>query len=219
MYEFASLLESNSRQLQSASLTAEQATASINMLYIRLHELRSDSEFERLHQRANDIIQAPTDESADTDQETVASPEEPILAKRERRAPAYRADYVVHTAAPTAQDSSSSEKYELRRSFYEAIDALQKALKRCFDQEDLRLLKSIERCLINTTNKQIADLEGAIEGLDKLSEIIDLEELEKELQELPVHIKVPLNLLGSFAYLIELVELVSKPKIFLRSDQ
>eukprot|EP00112_Aurelia_sp_Birch-Aquarium-sp1_P002162 Seg1233.3 transcript_id=Seg1233.3/GoldUCD/mRNA.D3Y31 product="hypothetical protein" protein_id=Seg1233.3/GoldUCD/D3Y31 len=190
MYEFASLLENNSRQLQSASLTAEQATTSIDMLYIRLQELRSDAEFERLHQKAKDIIQAPIGVSADTDQETLASTEEPMLAKRKRRAPAYRADYVVHSSAPTAQDSSLSEKEELRRSFYEAIDALQKALKRRFDQEDLRLLKSIERCLINAANKQIADFEDAIDELDKLSGIIDVEELENELQELPVHIKL-----------------------------
>lgn len=190
MYEFASLLENNSRQLQSASLTAEQATASIDMLYIRLQGLRTDAEFERLHQRANDIIQASTGESGHADQETLGSTEEQLLTKRKRRAPAYRADYFVHTAAPTAQDSSLSGKDELRRSFYETIDALQKAIKRRFDQEDLRLLKSIERCLINAANKQTADLENAIEGLDKLSEVIDVEELKDELQELPVHIKL-----------------------------
>ena len=44
--------------------------------------------------------------------------------------------------------------------------------------------------MINAANKQIADLEGAIEGLDIISEIIDLEELKNELKEFPVHIKL-----------------------------
>ena len=189
MNEFANLLESNSRQLQSASLTAEQATASIDMLYIRLQEFRTDAEFERLHQRASEMFQEPSGESGHADQECLPSTEEPLLAKR-RQAPAYRSDYFVHAMAPAAQENSLSEKDKLRQSYYKTIDALQKAVKRRFDQKDLRLLKSIERCIIGAANKQAAYLEDSIEGLNELPGVIDLEELQNELQELPVHIKL-----------------------------
>jgi len=48
MYELASLLENNSKQLQSASLTAEQASTCIDKMCIRLDELRKNKEFEGL---------------------------------------------------------------------------------------------------------------------------------------------------------------------------
>ena len=98
MYEFANLLENNSRQLQSASLTADQATAFIDMLYVRLKEPRSSEEFERLYQRAGDIVQAPTYKSECTEQENLMSTDDPMIAKRKRRLPAYRTDYFADTA-------------------------------------------------------------------------------------------------------------------------
>ena len=49
MHELASLLENNSKMLQSASLTAEQASTSIDKMCIRLDELRTNEEFEVLN--------------------------------------------------------------------------------------------------------------------------------------------------------------------------
>ena len=48
MQELAQLLEHNSKLFQSSTLNAEQALTSIDKLYIRLQELRSDEEFQRL---------------------------------------------------------------------------------------------------------------------------------------------------------------------------
>ena len=48
MQELAQLLENNSKLFQSSTLTAEQAVTSIDKLYIRLQELRSDEEFQCL---------------------------------------------------------------------------------------------------------------------------------------------------------------------------
>ena len=55
MNELAFLLENNSKQLQRVDLTAEQARTSINKTYIRLEELRSSEEFERLFEKARKI--------------------------------------------------------------------------------------------------------------------------------------------------------------------
>ena len=47
MHELANLLENNSKQLQSATLTAEQAVYSIKKLRVGMQELRSAEEFQR----------------------------------------------------------------------------------------------------------------------------------------------------------------------------
>jgi len=53
MHELASLLENNSKHLQSSSLTSEQALNSINRVYIPLDELRTEVEFKRLNNSLN----------------------------------------------------------------------------------------------------------------------------------------------------------------------
>jgi hypothetical protein len=49
MHELANLLENNSKKLQSASLTAEQAVYSIKKMQVRLQEMRSKEEFQCLY--------------------------------------------------------------------------------------------------------------------------------------------------------------------------
>ena len=49
MHELANLLENNSRNLQSFSLTAEQAVYGIKKMLVRLQEMRSTDEFQRLY--------------------------------------------------------------------------------------------------------------------------------------------------------------------------
>ena len=55
MHELASLLENNSKHLQSSSLTSEQASNSIDRMYIRLDELKTEVEFERLITKVEEI--------------------------------------------------------------------------------------------------------------------------------------------------------------------
>ena len=49
MHELANLLENNSRNLQSSSLTAEQAVYGIKKMLVRLQEMRSKYKFQRLY--------------------------------------------------------------------------------------------------------------------------------------------------------------------------
>ena len=48
-HELANLLENNSKKLQSASLTAEQAVYSIKRMQVCPQEMRSIEEFQRLY--------------------------------------------------------------------------------------------------------------------------------------------------------------------------
>lgn len=105
--ELAYLLENNSKQLQSATLTAEQDKSSIDKHYIRLQELRSSTEFEK-------IISVEHDE---TGVERSRNDDEPIFAKRRRMTPAYMTNYLVHSSAPFAQ-VTLNEKEELQLTYY-----------------------------------------------------------------------------------------------------
>lgn len=184
MNELAHLLENNSRQLQSASLTAEQAKSSIDKTYIRLQELRNVTEFERLCNKAEEIVGVEQDEEEQHQQD-----DEPILAKRRRTTPAYMTDYLVHSRAPIAA-VTLNEKEELLRMYYETLDAFTEAIKIRFDQKDLQVLERIETCLLRAANKEDLTNDQLFDSLCTVADVIDIEELKNELQEIPVHIKL-----------------------------
>ena len=196
MHELSSLLENNSKQLQSASLTAEQASTSIDKMCIRLDELRTNEEFERLITKVETItglsvsvgagpVGACTENVSQQEEEERAS----TSRKRKRKCPAKMTDFVVHTK--TANETSTlHEKAELKRLFYETIDAVKNAAKSRFEQDDLHILKAIERFILRAANKDYSVPEDLAKDLVKLSEIIDLRELTSEAQELPVYLKL-----------------------------
>ena len=84
MNEPAYLLENNSKQLQSATLTAEQAKASIDKHYIRLQELRSSTEFQRLYAKTEKLIGVEHDKLGSNEIEMLMSQ---FWQKGERRLP------------------------------------------------------------------------------------------------------------------------------------
>ena len=182
MNEQAYLLENNSKQLQSATLTAEQAKASIDKQYIRQQELRSSTEFERLYAKTEKLIGVEHDE---TGVERNRNDNEPILAKR-RTTAANMTDYLVHSSAPIAQ-VTLNEKEELRRMYYETLDTFKEAIKTRFDQNDLQVLEQIETCLLRAANKESFDTGDFFDSLGAISEA---QELKNELKEIPVHIKL-----------------------------
>jgi hypothetical protein len=127
MSELASLLENNSKQLQSASLTAEQASNSIDKMCIRLDELRTCEEFERLITKVETItglivsVGSSTQSTVNSCQQQeevehhdAASPT--ASTKRKRKCPAKMTDFVVHAKTPI-ESSTISEKAELMRLF------------------------------------------------------------------------------------------------------
>ena len=94
MQEIARLLEKNSKNLQSSSLTAENALDGINKMYIRLTELRSHEEFHRLYSEVDN--RCPELVRADP------------AAKRKRTNPQYMSDFTVHSRAPMSSSHISN---------------------------------------------------------------------------------------------------------------
>ena len=166
MNELAFLLENNSKQLQRVDLTAEQAKTSINKTYIRLEELRSSEEFERLFEKAKKITELHQDDNNNQQQEKSQE-------RRERAIPTHMSNYVVYSSTPIAP-ATVNEKDELRRQFYETLDAIKEAIKTRFDQGDLEVLNEIESCLITAANKDYGSSDELLNKLSGLSEIIDL---------------------------------------------
>ena len=175
MQELAQLLENNSKLFQSSTLTAEQALTSIDKLYIRLQELRSDEEFQRLFTKISGLA-------------GVKSLEVARAAKRKRVTPRGTSDFVAHSQAPI-ESTDIGERNALQANFYEAIDATSQAIKDRFDQEDLKKLMKINKCLIGAANKE-SSKEDAKDELACISDLIDLDTLKEELQELPIYIKI-----------------------------
>ncbi len=128
-------MENNSKKLQSASLTAEQAVYSIKKMQVRLQQMRSTEEFQRLYDQ--------TIKLADLRDEN-----ETQKLKRQTSAPHHLSDYVAH--------SSSDITTELLRLYYEAVDSVVKALQRRFGQEDLETLEANESFLLAAVNKETA---------------------------------------------------------------
>lgn len=175
MQELAYLLEGNSRHLQS-STDRRTSNVSIKRLYIRLQELRSDEEFERLYDRVEGLSGLKHDDD--------------IAPKRKRSLPGRMADFVAYESrhAPV-EDPTMGEKSKLWINFYAAIDATTQAIESRFDQEDLKVLRDIDECLIKGANGESNALEVK-RKLANLSTSVNLDTLSEELQELPVHIKI-----------------------------
>ena len=59
----------------------------------------------------------------------------------------HQSDFVAHSQAPI-ESTDIGERNALQANFYEAIDATSQAITDRFDQEDLKKLMKINKCLI-----------------------------------------------------------------------
>ena len=175
MHELANLLENNSRNLQSSSLTAEQAVYGIKKMLVRLQEMRSTDEFQRLYDQ--------TIKLADLRDEN-----ETQKSKRHKSVPRHLSDYFAHSSSPSSVIEMDNAK-ELLRIYYEAVDSLVEALQKRFRHEDLETLQAIETCLLKAVNKELSlrevrpQLKGLLTG-------ISIDTLVEQLAELPVMLKL-----------------------------
>ena len=168
------LLENNSRLCQRSTLTADEALISIEKLYIRLQELRSEEGFQLLFETVVSLAD-------------VEAYNEATAAKRKQAASSSLSDFIEYSPAPI-KTTNMDENDVFRANFYGAIDVLSQAIKNRFDQDDFRKLISISNCLITAANKELCK-----DVKDKLacnSEPIKLDVLIEELQELPTYIKL-----------------------------
>ena len=173
MHELGNLLENNSKKLQSASLTAEQAVYSIKRMQVRLQEMRSIEEFQRLYDQ--------TIKLADSRDE-----KEMQKSKRQKSTPRNLSDFVIHSSSLSPGNEMDKE---LLRLYYEAVDSVVEALHRRFRQDDLETLQAIESCLLEAVNKDVSSQEvrSKLKGLPL---VIDTNTLTEQLAELPVVLKL-----------------------------
>lgn len=123
-------------------------------------QLRSDDEFQRIFTKVAGLT-------------GVKSIDEVSTAKRKRLTPSSMSSFVTYSQAPI-ETTNIDTRNSLCVDLYEAIDATSQAIKDRFDQEDLRRLIDISKCLIGAANKE------AVENLkDKLSFISDLINLDE----------------------------------------
>ena len=88
IHELAKLLENNFKQLQTASLTAKQALSSIKKLQVRLQEMRSIEEFQRLYDHTIKLA-------------NLRDENERQKSKRQKSAPRRLFDYSTDRSSPS----------------------------------------------------------------------------------------------------------------------
>ena len=137
-------------------------------------QLRSDDEFQRIFTKVAGL-------------KGVKSIDEVSTAKRKRLTPSSMSSFVTYSQAPI-ETTNIDTRNSLCVDLYEAIDATSQAIKDRFDQEDLRRLIDISKCLIGAANKEA--VENLKDKLSFISDLINLDELTEELSELPVYIKI-----------------------------
>ena len=170
-HELANLLENNSKQLQTASLSAEQALSSIKKLQVRLQEMRSTEEFQRLYDHTIKLANLRDENEAQK-------------SKRQKSAPRRLFDYATDRSSPSPVKEVNIAT-ELLRLYYEAVDSVVEALQRRFCQKELGILQAIESCLLEIVNKD-ASPEEIRSKLKGLPAVINTNTLVEQLAELPV---------------------------------
>ena len=177
--EFSSLLEMNSKLLQSSKITAEEAFDSIERVQIRLQEMRSEKEFEMIYEKVKKLAIIDTEMSTNDHQ----------LSKRKRTEPASLKNCFVqyHFQAETYH---STDKTKMKQMFYEAIDAISGSLEKRFLHNDLDVVKQIEKFIISAANNIRSNKDDVAQRLQHFKSLVCFDALAEELTDLHVHIKL-----------------------------
>eukprot|EP00794_Sanderia_malayensis_P017238 gene17239-18959_t len=118
------LVETSQDLCEDLYALVEEALTSIDKLYIRLQELRSDEEFQKLFTNVAGLTGAK-------------SLDEARAVKRKRVTPRSTSNFVAYLQAPI-ESTDIGERNVLHANFDEAIDATSQTIKDRFDQEDLK---------------------------------------------------------------------------------
>ena len=86
---------------------------------------------------------------------------------RQRKIPRWMNDgeIVLTQGLDVSVTTNNANTEQMRRSYYKAIDAILTSLKERFEQEDLSLLRTIEKILLNATKKRGVSLDGLSSSL------------------------------------------------------
>ena len=120
-----------------------------------MQEPRSDEEFQHLLTKVKRLV-------------GVISLDVASAAKRKRETPSSISDFVAYSY-DSIEPINMGERNALHANLYGALDTKRQAIKDCFDQEDLKQLITINKCLIDAASK-----ETVVHVKDKLACISDL---------------------------------------------
>ena len=109
---------------------------------------------------------------------------------RQRKAPKRIEGFVAHDVAPSGYDSIDL-KTELTREYVCAIDSIVSSMKERFDQNDIKIVKDINRMLISCANNEVyVTTEYVLKQLGIAAKFVQVDLLIEELKDLHVHINL-----------------------------
>ena len=172
-YEILCIFEDLSRNFQRRDLTAELAIFCKKRVDVRMQQLRSDEEFERLYSK----VQALKLDN-DTDD----------LATRKRKIPKYLDNTDTIVDANTSiwdANRNTANKAELKRLYVEVIDCTTQCVETRFQSDGLATLKLVENILISASNGRNDETrKDSIIKIEKQFQALDLTALSSNLDEL-----------------------------------
>ena len=168
------LLEKLSKELQAVDISAEYGLFSIRHVLRRLQEMRSDEEFEFILDEAKKVFALMEWERSE------------IVNSRQRKIPRWMEDNEMflteHLPVTDAATDNNAITTEMRRSYYQAIDAIVSSLTERFEQDDLSLLKYIEELLLTSMKERGVSLDDLSSSL---TSFVDKELLKSQIDDLP----------------------------------
>ena len=109
---------------------------------------------------------------------------------RQRKAPKRIEGFVAHDVAPSGNDSIDL-KTELKCEYVCAIDSIVSSMKERFDQNDIKIVKDINRMLISCANNEVyVTTEYVLKQLGVAAKFVQVDLLMEELKDLHVHINL-----------------------------
>ena len=159
------LLEKFSKELQSVTISADYAFYSLRCIVQRLQEMRCMEQFNTILEESQKIIEVC----------------EKSNEVRPRMIPWRMEDgsSILTEWHPATSTDGINPNDNLRRSFFEAIDAISSSLEQRFEQEHLSTLKQMEEVLLKSMKNRGVDLTSL------QCDFLDKEMVERQLDDLP----------------------------------
>ena len=159
------MLEKLSKEFQTVGITGEHALFSIRHVIQRLEEMRSEEEFNLILGEAKKLPGAM----------------ESSCEGRQRKIPRWMDDgeMMLTQGLNVSFTTNDANIEQMRRSYFEAIDAILTSQNERFEQEDLSLIRAIEQILLNAAKKRGVSLDGLT------SSLVNKDALKIQLDDLP----------------------------------
>ena len=110
--------------------------------------------------------------------------------KRSRKALQRLVDFTVHDEAPSAHRDDDLIT-ELKHAYKEVIDNIISSINKHFDQNDMKVVKDINRMVVSCTNNDIdITIENVMKYLGIAAKFVEVNLLAEELKSLPIYLSI-----------------------------